>query len=224
MKILAIDTSSPKLGLALLSGGKLIARSEVTLERGHAKYLIPSLDKILKKVKLSINKIDALAISIGPGSFTGLRIGVSTVKAIAIAKNKKILAVPSLDVLAYNGLSGKEEYICPVIDARKNKIYAALYRRDKGGLKKQTKDLLISVEDLVKIIKKPTLFLGDALKVYGQRLNGKAVLAEEKLWFPRAKFAAILGEELAKKKKFINPFDLVPLYLHKRDCQIAIKK
>lgn len=232
MRVLGIDTSSPKLGLALVSSGKLIARLELTLERGHAQYLIPSLDKLLKKAKLSINKIDALAISIGPGSFTGLRIGVSTIKAISIAKNKKILAVPSLDVLAYNGLNkerglpaGRQEYICPVIDARKNKIYAALYRKDKGRLKKQTKDLLISPEDLVKIIKKPTLFLGDALKVYKEAIGhgaiaDKAIFAEEKLWFPRAEFVALLGEQLAKKKKFTNPLDLVPLYLHKRDCQI----
>lgn len=221
MRLLGIDTSSPKLGLAIVSGGKPVAELELNLERGHARYLIPSIDKLLKKAKLSLDKIDALAISIGPGSFTGLRIGVTTIKAIAIAKRKKIAAVPSLDVLAYNGLNSRQEYICPVIDAKKDKIYAALYRKNKNGLKKQTKDLLISAEDLVKLVKKPTLFLGDALKVYGQKLNGKAAFAEEKLWFPQAKFVAMLGEELAKKNKFTNPLDLVPLYLHKRDCQIS---
>lgn len=224
MRVLAIDTSSPKLGLAMVSGGKLIAKLELNLEGGHARYLIPSIDKLLKKTKLTLDKIDTLAISIGPGSFTGLRIGVTTVKAIAIAGRKKIVAVPSLDILAYNGLDEEVKYICPVIDARKNKIYAAVYRKKENALKKETKDLLVSMEDLCKGIKKPTMFLGDALKVYKEKiakeLKDKAIFADEKLWYPQAKFVALLGEQLAKKKKFTQALDLVPVYLHKRDCQI----
>jgi tRNA threonylcarbamoyladenosine biosynthesis protein TsaB len=224
LKILGIDTSSSKLSLALVENSQPIADLKLNLEQGHSRYLILAIGQLFKKAKISLDKINVLALSLGPGSFTGLRIGATTIKAIAIAKRKKIVAVPSLDVLAYNGLNEQIEYICPIIDAKKNKIYTAIYRKSRNELKKQTKDLLISVQDLLRIINKPTLFLGDGLKIYkgeiAQELNSGAVFADEKLWFPQAKFVAILGEKMARKNKFIDPLDLVPLYLHKRDCQV----
>lgn len=226
MRILGIDTSSSKLSLAIIEKGKIIGDFNLNLPKEHSRYLVPSIDKLLKKTKLSLNKIDALAISIGPGSFTGLRIGVATVKALAIAKRKKVMGISSLDVLAYNGLEAREEYICPIIDAKKDKVYAAIYQKNGNGLKKHSKDLLISIQDLLKILNKPTLFLGDAIRIYEekilQQLDNKAILASEKLWFPQAKFVAMLGEKMARKNKFINPLDLVPRYLHKRDCQIKL--
>lgn len=227
MKILAIDTSSRKLSAAIVEEGKVIGYSSLNPKGGHSSHLILLLDKLLKKTKLSLNRINLLAVSIGPGSFTGLRIGVTAIKGLALASRKKVVAVSSLDALAYNALKQKEEFICPIIDAKKNKVYAALYRKNGCGLKKCSKDLLVSVADLVKIINKPTLFLGDAIKVYKEEflsgLNQKAFFADESLWFPQAKIVARLGAELARRKKFINPLDLVPVYLHKRDCQIAHK-
>ncbi len=224
MKILAIETSSLKLSVAVAENYKIMASLSSKSERGHCAYLIPLLDKLLKKANLPLNKIDILAINLGPGSFTGLRIGVSTIKGLASAIKKKIVGVSGLDVLAHNALGEKEDFVCPIIDAKKNKIYAALYQKNGNGFKKYSGDLLIPIQDLLKIINKPTLFLGDGIRIYreeiSRKLGAKARFADGKLWYPQAKIVARLAEKLAKKKKFINPLDLVPLYLHKRDCQI----
>ena len=138
MKILAIDTSTDYLSLAVLDNGKVLAKFHQKTSMRHSILLVPTIDKMLKRARLKVKDIDCFAISIGPGSFTGLRIGVTVIKGLAYALKKPVVAVPTLDVIAWNAQNFKG-MICPVLDARKNKVYACIYRSDENAVKKISK-------------------------------------------------------------------------------------
>lgn len=211
MIILAIDTSTDYLSLALLEDNRLVAKFHRKAHRKHSMLLVPTIEKLLKKAKLSVGKIDCFAISVGPGSFTGLRIGVTVVKGLAYALKKRIVAVPTLDVIAYNAKSFKG-MVCPVLDARKNKVYACIYKSDGKTIKRVSKYLLLPLEELLKITGKydKVLFLGDAIP---------APSAVD--WYPRAEVVARLAIERYKDKRFIKAQDLEPLYLYSHECDIT---
>ena len=181
----------------------------------HSSLLVPMIDKLLKKARVKLSAIDCFAISIGPGSFTGLRIGVATVKGFAYVMRKPIVTVPTLDSIAENAKIFKG-IICPVLDARKNKVYACLYRSDGSNVKKISKYLLISAEDLIKRTAgyDKVFFSDDALRLIGKTDDKKID------WHPRAEVVARLGSERYKRKKFVNAKDLEPMYLYSRECDI----
>jgi len=216
--LLAIDTSTDHLGLAVLRGDKVVSRFHRKVGRYHSRLLVPMIDKVLKKARLEVRDVDAFCISIGPGSFTGLRIGVAVVKGLAYALKKKIVTVPTLDAIAYNAKAGKS-VVCPVLDARKNKVYAALYRADGKKLKRISKHLLIPAEDLMKRTTryKEVSFLGDALALIGM----KDIKAPD--WHPRPDVIAKLGRECYLRKEFVSAEDLEPLYLYSSECDITGK-
>ena len=217
MKILAIDTSTDYLSLAILKDEKIIARFHKKAGMRHSILLVPTIDKLLKKVKLKVKDIDSFAISVGPGSFTGLRIGVTVVKGLAFALKKPVVAVPTLDVIA-NNVSGFSGVICPVLDARKNKVYACLYKSDGKTIKKISKYLLLPLHELLKETSKydKVLFLGNVICKPGLQINLQAGLD----WHPRAEIAARLGAEYFKKRKFVKAENLEPLYIYSRECDI----
>ena len=167
MNLLAIDTSSDYLSLAVMRGGKLAGSIHRKCAMMHSSILVPSIDKVLKKARLKIADIDCFAVSVGPGSFTGLRIGVTTVKGLAYALKKKIVAVPTLDAIAANA-GDFRGIVCPVLNARKNKVYACIYRSDGKSIKKISRYLLLPLDEL----KQKTARYG---KIYFLRLfsNGK---------------------------------------------------
>ena len=219
MIILAIDTSTDYLSLAVTKDGKTVARFHKKADRRHSILLVPMIDGLLKKARLKIKDIDCFAISVGPGSFTGLRIGVAVVKALAYALKKPIVAVPTLDAIAYNGLSSNG-IICPVLDARKNKVYACLYKSDGKKLKRLSKYLLLPLADLLKKTEKydKVLFLGDMVDF----LEKDKILIR-KIWQPKAQVVAMLGSEQARSKRFVKPEDLEPMYIYSRECDITGK-
>ena len=210
MIILAIDTSTDYLSLAILKDGRIVAKFHKKADRKHSMLLVPTIEKLLKKAKLNIKKIDCFAISSGPGSFTGLRIGVTVVKGLAYALNKNIVSVPTLDVIADNAKSFKGA-ICPVLDARKNKVYACLYKSDGTKIRKISKYLLLPLEELLRKLSKydKVMFLGDT-----ENNNFKGD------YHPKAEVVARLGAEYCKAKKFVKAEDLEPLYLYSHECDI----
>jgi len=214
MKILAIDTSTDYLSLAISDGEKTIARYHRPTHRNHSRLIIPTISNLVKKAKLKIRNIGAFAVSIGPGSFTGLRIGVVTVKALAYALGKPIVTVPTLDVIAQNAKSFRG-VICPVIDARKSKVYACLYKSDGNIVKKISKYLLLPAGELLKktAAYDKVLFLGDGVGLLGSQVKVKN-------WHPKAGTVAGLALDRIKKKKFTSPGDLEPMYLYSRECDI----
>lgn len=225
MKILAIDTSTDHLSLAVLDGDHAIARIHKKAPMSHSKLLVPMIDKLLKKAGLEPKDIDAFAIGIGPGSFTGLRIGVATVKGLAYALEKPIIAVPTLDAIAQNAKSFKG-IICPVLDAKKDKFYASLYRSDGKIVKRISRYLLLAAKDLMEKVAgyDKILFLGDAVtknKIsnpdWHQKSDWKRFMFKLR-WHPRAEVVAALA--LDKKTKHTAPEDLEPMYLYSRECDI----
>ena len=207
---MAIDTSTDYLSLAVLDNGKVLAKFHQKTSMRHSILLVPTIDKMLKRARLKVKDIDCFAISIGPGSFTGLRIGVTVIKGLAYALKKPVVAVPTLDVIAWNAQNFKG-MICPVLDARKNKVYACIYRSDENAVKKISKYLLLPLEELLKKIRKydKVIFLGDT-----KDNNFK------KDWHPKAEVVARLALEDFKKKRFVKPEELEPLYLYSKECDI----
>ena len=221
MKILAIDTSTNILSLAIAGEkGTLIKFHEENTMK-HASNLIPTIDKMLGKINIKLKDISVIAISIGPGSFTGLRIGVATVKGINMALGIPIVAIPTLDAIAYNFIGEDTDLLSPVIDAKKNMIYSCVYHKYRDRLNRLSGDMLIDVEGFLKKIKKPTLMFGDGALLYEDKLRrNKFVRITKDGWHPKAEIIAKIGLQEAKKKRFINPDKLVPLYLHSQYCQI----
>jgi len=219
MKLLAIDTSTNYLSLAVTDDEKVLGRVHRRADMSHSTLLVPMVDALLKKARLTPKDIDLLCLSIGPGSFTGLRIGVVTVKGLAYSLDKPVVAVPTLDVIARNAknFSG---VICPVLDARKNKVYACLYSSDGKTIKRISKYLLLSVEELLDkteaIGSGKVMFMGD----YAPRISPAAGVSYSGDWHPKAAVVAKLGLEYSKKKKFVTPEDLEPLYMYSRECDI----
>ena len=223
MKLLAIDTSTEFLSLAVMKGGRIAGRFHRKSPMRHSSMLVPMIDRLLKKAGMKVGDIDCFGVSIGPGSFTGLRIAVATVKGLAYALHKKIVVVPTLDVIAANA-AGFKGVICPVLDARKSKVYAAIYRSDGETIKKLSGYLLLPAEELLKKLEKydNIIFLGEADGLIEKsRPQGQTLI--RKIWHPRAEVAAIYAEGLYKKKRFIRAEDLEPLYLYSSHCDITGK-
>src|SRR3990170_3905813 len=186
MIILGIDTSTNHGSVAIAEGGSLLSESFLPLNSSYSKTLINSLDDLLKKCKLGINDIDGFAVSIGPGSFTGLRIGLSTCKGFNLATGKPIVPVGTLDAIVESFLSAPESlkstidnlqssilFLCPILDAKKGEVYASLYKYEKGVIKKLEDDMAINPEKLCQKINEPVIFFGEGIKTYGDFIKNK---------------------------------------------------
>jgi tRNA threonylcarbamoyladenosine biosynthesis protein TsaB len=230
MTFLAIDTSTDFLSIAVMKNSKIVSRYHKKSAMRHSSMLVPAIDRLLKKTRLKIGDIDCFAVSVGPGSFTGLRIGVATVKGLAYTLKKKIVAVPTLDVIARN-VKNFRGVICPVLDARKDKIYACLYKSDGKDIKRLSKYLLLPAHELVNRLKKydKIFLLGDAVDLDDLRggIHSKIEIPPRRSyrfnWHPRAEVVAALGSAEFKNKKFVTPQDLEPMYLYSRECDITGK-
>ena len=231
MKILYLDTSSKFLSLAVGRDDKVLARAHRKLDRKHSLQLVPLIDKVLKKAKVPLKKLDGFCVSKGPGSFTGLRIGITVIKGLAFVLRKPVVAIPSLDILAENIKKVKApkkkplpDEICPIVDARQNKVYACLYKAANGKIRRKSRYLLLSMEELLNKLKGEILFLGDGIALYCEEIKKnkriKPVFAEEKLWYPKASAAVSLALERFSAGKAEDVNSLVPFYLYPRECQI----
>ncbi len=179
MKILGIDTSGLVGTVAISDGDLLTAQFSIQYKTTHSEILMPMIDDIARKINLDMSTIDAIAVAKGPGSFTGLRIGSATAKGLALAINKPLIAVPTVDALAYN-LYGNEKIICPLMDARRKQVYTGIYTFVPGTTEEagnerrfdmQTihEQFATSVEDIIGRlcdIGKPVVLLGDGVPVY----------------------------------------------------------
>jgi len=217
MKLLTLDTSTDYLVLAVTDGARVLGRMHRKAPRSHSSLLMPMIDRLLKKSRLKLEDIDGFCIGVGPGSFTGLRIGVATVKALAYVTGRPIVAVPTFDAIARNA-ARLRGVICPVLDARKNKVYGCFYRSDgKGNMRRISRYLLLPVDELLKKCRKYDIlyFLGD----YAERIPGAKIAAVK--WHPRAESIAALGLELFRKRKLVSAEKLEPMYIYSRECDIT---
>ncbi|MBI3990983.1 MAG: tRNA (adenosine(37)-N6)-threonylcarbamoyltransferase complex dimerization subunit type 1 TsaB [Candidatus Omnitrophica bacterium] len=223
MKMLAIDTSTSMLSVALGEDGKLLVEYNLFLPVRHSTLLIPILKEVLTRCGITIEEIDSFALSIGPGSFTGLRVGAATVKGLAFAQRKPVVPVPSLDAIAFN-TGGCEDLICSIVDAKQNKVYAALYHWKGNRLCRSSMDMLVPVAALLKRIRKQVLFIGDGIGVYKNEISAslgkKARFAQPSLWYPRASVVLAIAFEMSAQGKAVDVHSLNPVYLYPKECTI----
>ena len=194
MKILAVDTSTSLGSIALVDGPNVRAELSLNVSATHNQRLLSGIHRVLTDVGWTIQDLDGLAIGLGPGSFTGLRIGMSVMKGLAFATKKPLAGVPTLDALAAN-VSLAPWGICPVLDARKGEVYTALYRGSATpDLDRVTPYLVVKPQRLVALINERTVLLGDGLIRYGDYLA--AELADRMVRAP-AHLNAIHGTAIA---------------------------
>jgi len=179
MKILAIDSSGLVATVAILEDKELIAEYTVNYKKTHSETLLPMLDEIKRMTNLDLASIDAIAVSKGPGSFTGLRIGSATVKGLAYALDVPVIAVPTVDALSMN-MWGTDRLVCPMMDARRNQVYTGLYEFDNDEHKVIMEQTAISVEELcdkLNEIDRPVILLGDGVPVYKEIIDERLSVA-----------------------------------------------
>ncbi len=183
MKVLALDSSGLVASVALVEDGEeeaiLLAEYTINYKKTHSQTLLPMLDEIVKMTELDLDTIDAVATAAGPGSFTGLRIGSATAKGLGFALNKPLVAVPTLDALAFN-LYGTENLICPLMDARRNQVYTGIYEFHQGRLQRLMEPAAMDIMEVAEklcALQRDVIFLGDGVPVYRHRLT-EILLAE----------------------------------------------
>jgi len=230
MKVLAIDTSTEVAAVALMEDEKLLGEYSINNKKTHSQKLMVMIDEIMKDLMLKPSDIDVYAASTGPGSFTGLRIGVTTAKAMAYATNKPVVGVPTLDALAYNIVTSKF-IICPILDARNSQVYTSLYEVKDNRLERITEYMGIPVCELVEIINKKNrkvIFTGDAINLHEEYFM--SVLGENCDFAPpanrlqRGASVAELALIMAKEGKTTSSFELVPYYLRKSQAERQLEK
>lgn len=227
MKLLGIETSTRTGSVAIVEGEEIIAEYTLNIKETHTARLMPAIDHILKDAHLTIHQMDAVAVSLGPGSFTGLRIGLATAKGLCLALCKPLIGIPTLDALAHN-ICCTSHIICPLLDARKGEVYAALYRYQSPttshGLQKLTNDLVLPLDELLSKIDAPAIFLGDVLDSYRNLIEGKlrekASFAPPYLNLPRAANVAILGLRKLKSGEKIDLQKIEPLYVRRPEAEV----
>lgn len=221
MKILGIDTTTKFLCLGLYVDGKYY---EYSLETGRSlsAVLVPTIQRVLIAVGLKIADIDYFSCGLGPGSFTGIRIGLATIKGLSIVRNKPVVGVSTLDILAEE-VKFENTLIVPAIDARRGLIYCSSYKREKGGLKRKSKYELLTLEEFLKKFSRKAAVLGDASVLYrDQMLSGiKGVtMLDKDYWFPKPRNLINLTLAKIRAKRVSSAEEIKPIYLYPQECQI----
>ena len=168
MKILGLDSSGLVASVAIVEDNDLKGEYTVNYKKTHSQTLLPMLDEVAKMIELDLNSIDAIAVSGGPGSFTGLRIGSATAKGLGLALGKPLIHIPTVDALAYN-LAGNRDIICPLMDARRNQTYTGLYRFDGNQMEIIKPQCAVGIDEIIAEVNKlgqAVVFLGDGVAVF----------------------------------------------------------
>lgn len=219
MKILGLDSSGIVASVAIVEDDVLIAEYTVNYKKTHSQTLLPMLDEIAKMTELDLNSIDAIAVAAGPGSFTGLRIGSATAKGLGLALKKPLIAIPTVEGLAYNlyDISG---LICPIMDARRKQVYTGIYRFTDHQLKVVEDQIAVPMETVIEKLNQygeAVTFLGDGVPVFHKLIAEKMTVpysfAPAHVNKQRAAAVAVLGEIYYRQGKTETAMEHVPDYL-----------
>ncbi len=225
MKLLTIEASTRNYSLAVSDEEKVVAYKNFRLKNVLSSSVMPGIKSVLDKSGIPLNKLDGFAVGLGPGSFTGLRVGLATIQGLIFATQKPVVGISSLDILAAN-VTTEVEQICVITDAKRSMVFSCVYQRKGSQLKKLSPYVLAPVEDALKNISGATIFVGDGIALYHERVvqfcRGKFAItfAAEKLWSPQARRAVPLVLERFRQKKVDKIEKLLPLYLYPEDCQV----
>lgn len=227
MRLLAIDTATEVCGIGLWMDGDM--RAELSLAHGqtHARHLMAGIQAVLELAGVALTDVEALAVTHGPGSFTGLRIGLSTVKGLAMAMNRPAVGISSLEALAFQA-EGTEDLICPMIDARRKEVYWSLYRRTAQGLEPMEPEQVGPAVGAATRIKAPCQFIGSGARVYRNLLEG--TLAVPGRWSPddhsaiRVSAVARLAVQRLEGDTAYDINALRPAYLRRSDAELNARR
>lgn len=229
MKILALDTSTMMASCAVMDEARILGEYSLSQEMSHSERLVPMIDEMLAGLNLKIKDIDLYGVAIGPGSFTGLRIGVATVKAFAHMFDKPIIGVPTIEALAFN--LPYNEVVVPMIDARRNRVYTGIYSWEDGNLNTIMDADALEIDELLKTLKgnyDNIVVNGDGSTLYREKIE--EVLKEKVKFSTRGLNyckASSIGElALIKYNNGIidDYYTLIPDYLRKSQAERELEK
>ncbi len=227
MAILGIETSTKTGSVAIISRDRLICQYTLSIDITHSERLMATVDRVLKDARMSLKDIEGFAISIGPGSFTGLRVGIATVKGLAFATDLPVAAVPTLKALAWN-LYYSSYPICPLQDAKKKEVYAALYRFEGTTLVQTMDERAISIVELSRMMTGPVVFTGEASVVFRPEIESvfgtRANFAPISHCLPSAASVADIGLNMISEGRTTSPDDLVPMYVRRPEAEVVWEK
>ncbi|MCR5719059.1 MAG: tRNA (adenosine(37)-N6)-threonylcarbamoyltransferase complex dimerization subunit type 1 TsaB [Lachnospiraceae bacterium] len=223
MKVLGIESSGQVAAVSIVEDNRLVGDYTINHKKTHSQTLLPMLEELKKLTELDLDTIDCVAISKGPGSFTGLRIGSGTAKGLCMGLQKPLVEVSTLQAMAYN-FWGRDELICPIMDARRNQVYTGLFSfnktEDDYELEIILEDCAVCIEEVIQKINeigRPVVFLGDGIFVFENVIRDQIKVpvsfAPASFNEQRASSVAVLGEKLFKEGKAIDAAMHAPEYL-----------
>ena len=226
MIILSIDSSTPVAGIAVSDGRKLLGEVMINTKNTHSEKLMPMVAQILDDLQMTIPQVDAVAVTCGPGSFTGLRIGMATAKGIVQGGEKKLIAIPTLDCLAQN-LIHYPGIICPIMNAQKKQVYTAIYRSGIEKIERLSDYQAIEADKLAKqlvALGEPVWFVGDGVEafaeVFASRLGEQCHFADGNMVLPRAGALAMLAADRAEQNQFDDLYQAELIYIRKSEAEV----
>lgn len=231
MKVLSIDTSTAMAGVAVADEKSLLAEYMLNDMKTHSQKLVPMLQQLLDDLKLSPADIDVFAAITGPGSFTGLRIGVTTMKAMAYAAKKPVIGIPSLDALANAVTVTGDTRICPIMDARNNQVYTALYESHNGIISNTSGYMGVHISEWVRHVEeanKNVIFTGDGVMLHRDflksELGDRCYFMNDFSLQKMAASAAHMALSQALRGETASCYDLTPFYLRPSQAEREFEK
>ena len=244
MNILGIESSGLTASAAVMTDGRLVSEYTVNNKKTHSQTLLPMISEVMSSAGLETKELDCIAISRGPGSFTGLRIGSATAKGLGLALDKKVAEVSTLEVLAYNLIEAKDCILCPIMDARRQEVYTAAYEAGESDpvnaslgneseeatgnrpLRIVIPEKACPLDELLRELEglnKKVLFNGDGVPVYSEYIKenfkGEYAFASNTLLLQRAASVAALGTIMYEAGEIIDADAHVPVYLRKSQAE-----
>ena len=230
MLILSIDTATPVAGVALVDDKKVYYEAVANTGYKHSRTLLEMIDVSFRQTGYSLDDVDAIAVTTGPGSFTGLRIGLATAKGLALARSKPLIGIPTLDAIAHN-VSWRPDLICPILNARKGEVYAAFYQGGTYSARRLTDYLALSPDNLIKMAHqlmeetgcRSVTVLGDGVNEYRPVLIdslGEALISPPEYWLPRVSAVGNLAVGRWLSGQLDDLFSLIPTYVRQSEAEI----
>lgn len=222
MRILAVDTSAVCASVGVTEDGKILSESSINTGLTHSRTLMPMIDSTLRNGEIDLDSIDYFACSVGPGSFTGIRIGVAAIKGIADGLKKKCIPVSTLEALAYN-LQGRCCTAVSVMDARCNQVYCGIFLVDGEEITRLTEDMALKIDELEKILPdyENVVFVGDGARLCHSKLGYEIAPAGQ--LYQRGSSVALAAEKSFSEEKAVTAAELMPAYLRLPQAERELK-
>ena len=219
-RALAIETSSRIGSVAIVRDGAVVVEEQFQHGLQHAAHLLPMIDRLCRAQGWSPADVQHLYLSAGPGSFTGLRIGITLAKSLALTMGIKIVAVPTVRVLVENAPTEARRVVI-VLDAKRDQIFTALFDRDEGRWLEQEPAHLDTLAGMLARAERPVHLLGEGIPFHGKFIpkDDQVIVTDPGLWRPRAGIVASIGMEMAARQEFADPDRLTPIYLRKPEAE-----